>query len=264
MDIIINTTKRVFNVCITLILIIGIYLMLINQKAINRFQVDNADKDVTPFSFTNKDITYEKTVDEKASSNVIVDNVLSAKRTDVISRAKAMADVKWIPKYDIKSTDSNYTFTRGKTYTGIPYTMGIYQVSSVGDFSNKIKNSKVLYGNDCSGFVSTAWGISRQTTLTIFNSVKYGTKLDGHLITQISWEELKAGDALLKDNGKGDGHIMLYSSADSKNLDNIYVYEQNVSTVVPFAPLPAARKDIRSKAKLKEYGYIPIRLEGLN
>ena len=69
---------------------------------------------------------------------------------------------------------------------------------------------------------------------------------------------------MLKDNGKGDGHIMLYSSADSKNLDNIYVYEQNVSTVVPFAPLPAERKDIRSKAKLKEYGYIPIRLEGLN
>ena len=263
MEIIINTSKTIFNIFITLILIIIIFIMLINPK-INSIEKINIDKNesVTPFSFNDKDITYD------IENNVIIpdtniEKVPEVNRVDVINRAKAMAEVKWTPKYNIKNSYGKYTFKKGKTYTGIPYTMDVYQVSSVSDFLSKIKTSKVIYGNDCSGFVSTAWGLSRQTTLTIFNSIKYESKIDGRLISQISWDDLKTGDALLKDNGKGEGHIMLYDSTDSKNPDSLYVYEQNIATKVPLEVIPVARKDIRSKKSLQDYGYVPIRLQGL-
>lgn len=48
-------------------------------------------------------------------------------------------------------------------------------------FLPKINTSKKIYGNDCSGFVSIAWGISRQATLILFNAVKYGTGIDGDI-----------------------------------------------------------------------------------
>ena len=264
MDVIIKTTKTIFNIFITMILVILIYLILINLK-INNIGKINIDisQGTTPFSFNNKSITY----DNGNSINLVpagnIDEVAEVKRIDVINRAKAMTEVKWAPKYNIKNSYGKYTFKKGKTYIGIPYTMDIYQVSSVSDFSSKIKTSKEIYGNDCSGFVSIAWGISRQTTLTIFNSVKFGSIIDGHLISQISWDDLKPGDALLKDNGKGEGHIMLYDNTDSKNSDNLYVYEQNIATLVPLETIPVARKDVRSKDALKNYGYIPIRLQGL-
>ena len=65
---------------------------------------------------------------------------------------------------------------------------------------------------------------------------------------------------MLKDDGKGEGHIMLYDTTDSKNSDNLYVYEQNIATVVPLETIPVARKDVRSKSKLIKNGYMPIRL----
>jgi hypothetical protein len=270
MEIIVNTTKTIINVFITLIIIILIFIMLINPKInnINRTSVGKAnietDQSIVPFTFNNEDITYDNTTDdENLIPETDIDKVPEIKRTDVISRAKAMVEVKWTPKYNIKNNYGKYTFKKGKTYTGIPYTMDIYQVSSVNDFLSKIKASKEVFGNDCSGFVSIAWGISRQTTLSIFNSVKNGNKINGRLISQIAWEDLESGDALLKDNGKGEGHIMIYDNTDSKNSDNLFVYEQNVATKVPYEALPVARKDIRSKAALKDYGYIPIRMQGL-
>ena len=71
---------------------------------------------------------------------------------------------------------------------------------------------------------------------------------------------MRPADALLIDNGKGKGHIMLYINSDKKNSDNLNVYEQNISTTTPYEPIPVARKDIRSKSELMKEGYIPIRL----
>jgi hypothetical protein len=171
-----------------------------------------------------------------------------------------MVEVKWSPQYNIIDKYGSYVFVKGKSYYGIPYSENLYQVSSVSNFLSKIRNSEILYGNDCSGFVSAAWGISRQTTLTLFNAVKNGIKIDGKTVSEISWNDLRAGDALLIDNGKGDGHIMLYIDADSKNSDDLNVYEQDIETIIPFEPLPVARKDVRYKSTLMKEGYIPIRL----
>ena len=94
-------------------------------------------------------------------------------------------------------------------------------------------------------------------------SIKYGNKLDGRVVSKIEWDDLQSGDALLKDNGKGEGHIMIYDAKEGGNSDNLFVYEQNVATKVPLETLPVARKDKRSKAALIDYGYIPIRIQGL-
>ncbi|MDP4091688.1 MAG: hypothetical protein Q8930_20790, partial [Bacillota bacterium] len=67
-------------------------------------------------------------------------------------------------------------------------------------------------------------------------------------------------DAILIQDGRGKGHIMLFLEYDRQNSDNIIVYEQNVVSSKPYEPIPTARKDVRSKTDLIKAGYFPIRL----
>lgn len=219
---------------------------------------NSIDKTIPAFSLNNNDIKYRK--EESKSITYNYEGISDAERKEVLNRAKAMTEVKWIAKYNLLDSKASYTFQKGKVYSGIPYSMDIYQVKSTEDFLSKINNSNTLYGNDCSGFVSSAWGISRQTTLTFYNAVKNNTLIDGRAVFQIEWKDLKPGDALLMDNGKGHGHIVLFVSFDSKNGDIINVYEQNIQTTVPYEPIPVARKDLRSKTSLTRDGYFPIRI----
>lgn len=181
-------------------------------------------------------------------------------RKEILKRADEMATIKWIPSYDLYDKSADFTFVKGKTYTGIPYSMDTYQAASVKEFLAKIKNSSELYGNDCSGYVSAAWGISRQNTLSLYNAVKNKEKIDGRYIEKISWEAIKPADALLLDDGKGKGHIMLYVETNKEDEDKLVVFEQNIIINTPNGSIPVARKDIRSKKSLIEDGYIPIRL----
>jgi hypothetical protein len=154
----------------------------------------------------------------------------------------------------------SYIFIKGKTYQGVPYSEDPYQVSSPNNFLSNINNSKTLYGDDCSDLVSIAWSINRQTTFSLYNEIRNGYKIGNKYVCQISWNDLRPADALLIDNGKGQGHIMLYINSDKKSSDNLNVYEQDISTTIPYEPIPVARKDIRSKNTLMKEGYIPIRL----
>lgn len=195
--------------------------------------------------------TVEKPIETTESDNF---------RKEILRRAKSMVDVEWTPSCNLSNKYSRYVFVKGKTYHGIPYSMDSYQAPSAENFLSKIKGSKILYGNDCSGFVSAAWGISRQTTLTLYEAIKYGKKVDNKTVVTIPWDNLKAGDALLLDNGKGKGHIMLFTDVDSNNKDKINVYEQNIVTSSPFGSIPVARKEVHSISNLKKEGYIPIRI----
>lgn len=207
---------------------------------------------ISPFSLRNNDIVYNIKVkaNDASKSDVL--------KIESLNKAKAMTEVKWTPKRNMVDKSCSYTFIKGKVYQGVPYSMDPYQVSSPKDFLNKMNKSRSLYGNDCSGLVSAAWGIKRQTTLTLYDEVK--SKKEKKFVRQISWDDLKPADALLLDNGRGKGHIMLYIDSDKKNSDNLNVYEQNIPTVTPYEPIPVARKDVRSKSKLMKKGYIPIRL----
>jgi len=211
---------------------------------------------ILPFSLNKKDIIFKNENSSVSQAKACLNNT-QAFSSEVIKRAEAMINVKWTPSYNLVSEKASYTFIKGKTYYGIPYSMGFYQVSTPDDFLSKISNSKVIYGNDCSGFVSAAWGISRQTTYTLYNAMKNNIKINQKSIQQISWNDLKPGDALLLNKTGGEGHVMLYISCDN---DNLTVYEQNIPTAVPYEPIPAARKAVRAKSKLISQGYIPIRL----
>lgn len=221
-----------------------------NKTSLNDLQL------TLPFSLNKKDIIFKTESSPVSQANTVM-NTAQSFSSQVLKRAEAMINVKWTPAYNLVSKKASYTFVKGKTYYGIPYSMDLYQISAPDDFLSKISNSKVIYGNDCSGFVSAAWGVSRQTTYTLYNAMKNNIKINGKTIQQISWNDLKPGDALLLNKSSGEGHIMLYISCDS---DNLTVYEQNIQTAIPYEPIPVARKDVRSKSKLISQGYIPIRL----
>lgn len=186
-------------------------------------------------------------------------------RKEVLSRAESMTEVKWTPKSDLVDKYGNYTFKKNTVFYGVPYSKDNYQVTSADEFLKKITDSDKILGNDCSGFVSAAWGISRQTTLSLFDAATKRKKIDGKNVYKISWEALESGDALLRDNGKGEGHIMLFINYDADDKDKLYVYEQNIGdtdmegTAVSDI-IPVARKSEKSKAYLKKEGYFPIRL----
>jgi len=254
--------KLTLNIFSAIILLLFISIIFTPAQNFDRGNISsNNIQNILPFSFSDNNIIYNTKTDAVISKQNANDVGMSdALREEVLNRANAMTEVKWTPKYNLIDKKSAYTFIKGKTYCGVPYSMGTYQVTSPNDFLTKINNSKTLYGNDCSGFVSAAWGISRQTTLSLYNAVKDGIKIDGKSVCKISWDDLRAADALLLDNGKGKGHIMLYIDADKKNSDDLNVYEQDISTVVPYEPIPVARRDVRSKSNLIKEGYIPIRL----
>jgi hypothetical protein len=257
MSIALKSLKIILNIFFLFILLIALCIIFI--PAPNPSEGNIVNQSLTPFALKNGDVTHQQ-VQEQTETKGSNPGMSESERNAVLNKAKAMTEVKWSPKYNLVDTKGPYIFIKGKTYYGVPYSMDSYQVNSSEDFSAKIKDSKTLYGNDCSGFVSAVWGLSRQTTLTIYNAVNDGNKIDGKAVEKIAWEELKPADALLLDNGKGEGHIMLFISTDSKNSDNIIVYEQNVVTITPFEPIPVARKDTRSKEKMINAGYIPIRL----
>lgn len=258
MQMLLSKIKLIFLKLFALIVLSLVFIIIFtiaynpkgNKTALNDLQL------ILPFSLNKEDIIFKNENADASQADPCLYNT-QAFSSEVIKRAEAMINVKWTPSYNLVSKKASYTFIKGKTYYGIPYSMDLYQVTTPEDFLSKINNSKVIYGNDCSGFVSAAWKISRQTTYTLYNAMKNNIKINGKSIQQISWNDLKPGDALLLNKAGGDGHIMLYISCDK---DNLTVYEQNIPTAVPYEPIPVARKVIRVKSKLISQGYIPIRL----
>lgn len=238
-------------------LILMTFLILTYVISANTFTSHGTytNKNIKPFTIDSSQISHN-TADASIDDGDIPESV----RQDELKRAEEMINVKWTPKYNFLDKEGKFIFIKGKTYCGIPYSMGSFQASSANDFLKKINTDKNLYGNDCSGFISAAWGIKRQTTYTFLSAVKNGGDVGGFPLCEISWNNLKPGDGLLLDDGKGNGHVMMFVGMDSKDNDKLYVYEQNVSTIVPFEPIPAAREDQRSEKTLKDDGYIPVRL----
>lgn len=231
-----------------------------NKNNVKQFVLDNSEIIYNNLEQAKSTTNSGNTKSETSPAEVSADSKDAARRQEILNKAKAMVEVKWTPKHNLTDQKTHFVFVKGKTYTGIPYSMGGYQAASPEDFLKKISSANQIYGNDCSGFISAVWGIKRQTTLSLLNAVKNKQKIDGKSVIQIAWEELKSGDALLLDNGKGKGHIVLYISTDDKDSDKMNVYEQNIPTIIPYEPIPAARQDVRYKSTLKKQGYIPIRL----
>lgn len=176
---------------------------------------------------------------------------VSQARKDIIARAQAMVDMKWTTPKQFSGWKGQTTFKTGTKYTGMPYSQTGNQMTSPSNFTNSIKNysgsltltspqTQPRFGNDCSGFVSAAWGISRHTTSTLPNVSK-----------EISYNDLQPGDIL---NHAGD-HTFIFKKWANANKTEMVVLEQTP---------PHAIETIKTVSKCKARPYTARRLNTLN
>lgn len=194
-------------------------------------------------------------------------------RTEAIAIAYSYTQVQWQPEprhvlhgkdsagINVDTPDRSLKshggwWSPGKPAIGMPYKWGGFDTPS--SFRFKIQNgykagdiggaskrrlgdaatSNETAGIDCSGFVSRCWKLS----------VPYSTKRLSEVSDPLpSWDDLKAGDILLK-----DGHVLIFKtwSADHKNIIG---YEAG--------PFPVWRVNACSipKKNLMPLGYKPMR-----
>jgi len=162
-------------------------------------------------------------------------------RNQVAAKAKAMIDVSWTPTSNLIGWESLKTFRTGVTYYGIPYSQTVNQVDekafkdsmSLSNFYSSLTNIygglMPRYGNDCSGFLSIAWGITRRNTTYFRNGIKDGTytkvgsyTTDNPTVAQLknSYKFLQKGDAVVC-----VGHTFMIYSNDVSN-SKVTAYEQ--------------------------------------
>ena len=173
-------------------------------------------------------------------------------RDTYVTKARNMANMVWSGSSNIRGWRNEYTFIGGFPYTGMPYSQTYYQVddnmffqklndSSSGfysDYGYTVENEFVVmpkYGNDCSGFLSFSWGISRHSTLAFVDGIKNGTfpKVGSYNEYSPSYSDLynsyqylQAGDAVVRREKIGDkwyAHTFLIIAS---NNDLCYCYEQ--------------------------------------
>lgn len=170
---------------------------------------------------------------------------------NILLRARQMYEVTWTPLADVKADSKTCpgTFVKGQTYQGVPYGQPVHHgayvgfVATIDEFvaATKDKNSKMytdqgentwgglrtapFYSNDCSAFVSYAWGISRTTTAS-FSEKKSADGSTGYKDLGKDIKNLEPGHAICTD---GSGHIILIYDVeyDSKgNLLRVTTLEQ--------------------------------------
>lgn len=90
------------------------------------------------------------------------------------------------PTKDLVGWKGQYIFKKNTRYSGIPYSQTEYQKDDAGfkdalsksdfyDSYTRFGNTMPKYGSDCSGFVSFAWGVPRETTASFVQKIKNGT-----------------------------------------------------------------------------------------
>ncbi|MCX7749938.1 MAG: hypothetical protein N2645_24115 [Clostridia bacterium] len=202
----------------------------------------------------------------------------------MVQRAEEMLNVKWRPAKDLRKWRSG-VFTAGTDYIGVAYSQTWYYQKSGEEFKKSLEEKKDFYenfsvktykgeivacpkyGNDCSGFVSFAWGISRQSTYSMFdafekkdasfksmwgrlekvgpNDFSLRNPSKEHLYA--AYDHLKTGDALLN-----NGHVMFFYKKVEGSKDQYIVYEQTP---------PKAKITIFTKSTLADKKYVPVRLK---
>jgi hypothetical protein len=112
----------------------------------------------------------------------------------VAYRAQQILNVPWTPVLDYRLRNGSYAYANAQV-TGVPYSQceasrqcnATQFISHYNDYNNGVNNSfytadpagnekyNPRYGLDCSGLVSKAWGIPRETTKTFFEALRDGT-----------------------------------------------------------------------------------------
>lgn len=182
-------------------------------------------------------------------------SISTSERDNIIQRARDMVYVRWVPTQNLRGWKGKTTFTKGTLYFGIPYSQTGNQVDANGftsalsysDFYDNYSISGTAmpkYGNDCSGFVSFAWGISRKTTVYFNGLPSIG-----------SFSNLQRGDAVVyRINGSGHTFIILQNwitppSGSSYTESYVSAYEQTPNI---------AQLTFHTYRQMSNAGYKPI------
>lgn len=167
-------------------------------------------------------------------------SLTSSERQAIVDKGYSMVSLFWTPTKNLAGWRGNYTFYANTEYRGIPYSQTYYQKDNIG-FSNALSYSDFYdaysinsitmpkYGNDCSGFVSFAMGLSRKTTYDFIAGIKSGTypKVGSYDANSPSYSNLynsyiylQPGDAVVN-----NGHTFLIDYNDTY-YHSIQAYEQ--------------------------------------
>ncbi len=202
-----------------------------------------------------KYVDLQKMIDDINNEKISSFSLTPTEREEIRSRGMGMLNYLWIPNNNVRGWRNNYTFTSGNVYIGIPYSQTDYQCN-LDDFKYNFNNPNTTgfytnytrtftysdgtsetiimpkYGNDCSGFVSISWGISRQTTKSFLAGIKSGTypKVGSYTYTDSSYPTASVLETAYTSLDKGDavvknGHTFLIAANDIPN-SRVIAYEQ--------------------------------------
>ena len=134
---------------------------------------------------------YQSAINNTKNSSILQSTYLTSSQRDTyVTNARNMINMVWSGTNNkkIRGWRNEYTFLGGFPYTGMPYSQTLYQVddnlfyqylydSSSGFYDDYTRFNIVMpkYGNDCSGFVSFSWGISRHITGDFIAGIRSGT-----------------------------------------------------------------------------------------
>ena len=179
--------------------------------------------------------------DEDPGTHSAYDTGLSERQQTIVDRARSQIETSWTPLSDVTGWKylSSCTYKKGTTYYGVPYGqpytgVGYYVLfdKTLAQFVSATKNSSSqfytvhgynnspAYSNDCSAFVSYAWGLTRHTTSTLPNCA---TKQESNIYA------MQVGDAL----DKPGSHVLLIE--DMEYDDNGYIV--SVTTLEQTTPI---------------------------
>lgn len=199
---------------------IGMRDLTTNMKVFNGVDLGTATAYTIPKKYFYEGHKYRIAISATVGSSVtwgerIFNINLSSARKTILSRGNAMINYTWTPAKNVRGWRNKQVFVADTTYQGIPYSQTPYQCSissvawnygsyfdinkedSKSGFYDKFTSNQIImpkYGNDCSGFVSTCWNISRKNTTGIASHTRVGKTLESYLK---QYARLSPGDALV-------------------------------------------------------------------
>ena len=164
--------------------------------------------------------------------------ILAANRQQALDRALAMIEFTWTTTKDLSVWQDKQgvpakVYPKGTTVHGIIYTQSEYQrgleefkedlkrpdfySKYIGKFRHSSVNRTMpMYGNDCSGFVSIAWGIERTDTEKIGEQWYY---MDTNGVMLTGWQKISGVNYYLHSDGR-----MAHSEWIQNKEDTMWYY----------------------------------------
>lgn len=202
----------------------------VNVTVKNQIDILSIIKD-SQISMENLNINELNTISNQNS--IAIQSISSSDRINMCSIGYDMVTMTWTPTQNLNAWYNN-VFKANVKQTGMPYTQSAQQTNKQQFYNSMVYSdfytgSDPNYGNDCSGFVSICWGISRTTTVSFREGIRTGTypkvgSYDYYSPDSVdlhnSYQYMQAGDALVK-----EGHVFLVA-ANKPSETRVYVYEQ--------------------------------------